>query len=412
MPGRRRHRQQEFLKFLRTLDREFPPELDLHLILDDYQTHKHAGVAARLAQHPRFHLRFIPTSSSWLKLVERWFRELTEKALRRGVFHIVPDLIAAIGDFLDARSDDPKAFVWTASIDAILEKVGRCKAVLTTLHQEATSAASSPDSGEMDAGNGAPPTGRTATSRGSPHGGTRAYPEFPPQLTPRSCAGVTTRAAASSTLVSGKQTSRNRRDHDHHRICAAARRADLGHRPRLQAGLASVREGHRPADHRDPDRRGAQPSDLGILAGPLAAGLYGMVVKRVRDGQQPEAGDVFGQMNRCWSFFAAALVLGILIGLASLTIIGGILLATIWLYVVPLMVDRGMGLGEAMRASYEMVKQAGFWEHLALVIAFVVIASLANGALAILATPFLIAAVAAGYYVAAGKGDELERAAV
>ena len=134
MPGRRRHRQQEFLKFLRTLDREFPPELDLHLILDNYQTHKHAGVAAWLAQHPRFHLRFIPTSSSWLKLVERWFRELTEKALRRGVFHIVPDLIAAIGDFLDARSDDPKAFVWTASIDAILEKVGRCRAVLETVH--------------------------------------------------------------------------------------------------------------------------------------------------------------------------------------------------------------------------------------------------------------------------------------
>src|SRR5665647_3264708 len=128
---------------------------------------------------------------------------------------------------------------------------------------------------------------------------------------------------------------------------------------------------------------------LGILAGPLTAGLYGMVVKRVRDKQQPEVGDVFGQMNRFWAFFAAALVLGILIGLASVTIIGGVLLATIWLYVVPLMVDRGMGLGEAMRASYEMVKQAGFWEHLALVIAFVVIASLANGALAILATPFL-----------------------
>jgi len=150
---------------------------------------------------------------------------------------------------------------------------------------------------------------------------------------------------------------------------------------------------------------------LGILAGPLTAGLYGMVVKRVRDGQQPEVGDVFGQMSRFWSFFAAALVLGLLIGLASLTIIGGILLATIWLYVFPLMVDRGLGLGEAMRTSYEMVAQAGFWEHLALVIVFAVIASLANGALAILATPFLVAAIAAGYYVAAGKGDELERAA-
>ena len=116
---------------------------------------------------------------------------------------------------------------------------------------------------------------------------------------------------------------------------------------------------------------------LGILAGPLSAGLYGMVVKRVRDGQQATVGDVFGQMNRFWSFFAAALVLGLLIGLASLTIIGGILLATIWLYVFPLMVDRGMGLGEAMSTSYQMVKQAGFWEHLALVIVFVVLTSLA-----------------------------------
>ena len=150
---------------------------------------------------------------------------------------------------------------------------------------------------------------------------------------------------------------------------------------------------------------------LGILAGPLTAGLYGMVVKRVRDGQQPTVGDVFGQMSRFWSFFAATLVLGILIGLASLTIVGGVLLATIWLYVFPLMVDRGMGLGEAMSTSYRMLKEAGFWEHLALVIVFLVITSLTDGALAILATPFLVALIAAGYYLAAGKGDELERAA-
>jgi transposase len=129
-----RHRHQEFLKFLRTLDREFPPELDLHLILDNYQTHKHAGVDAWLAKHPRFHLHFTPTSSSWLNLVERWFRELTEKALRRGVFHSVPDLITGIEDYLKAHNADPKPFVWTASIDAILEKVGRCKAVLETVH--------------------------------------------------------------------------------------------------------------------------------------------------------------------------------------------------------------------------------------------------------------------------------------
>ena len=129
-----RHRHQEFLKFLRTLDREFPGELELHLIVDNYRTHKHANVDAWLQKHPRFHLHFIPTSSSWLNLVERWFRELTEKALRRGVFHSVPDLIAAINAYLAAHNNDPQPFVWTASADAILAKVGRCKAVLETLH--------------------------------------------------------------------------------------------------------------------------------------------------------------------------------------------------------------------------------------------------------------------------------------
>jgi len=129
-----RHRHQEFLKFLRTLDREFSTDLDLHLILDNYQTHKHATVAAWLAKHPRFHLHFTPTSSSWLNLVERWFRELTDKALRRGVFPSVPDLIATIDAFLAAHNEDPKPFVWTASVEAILEKVGRCKAVLETVH--------------------------------------------------------------------------------------------------------------------------------------------------------------------------------------------------------------------------------------------------------------------------------------
>jgi transposase len=129
-----RHRHQEFLKFLRTLDREFPGERELHLIVDNYRTHKHQNVDAWLAKHPRFHLHFIPTSSSWLNLVERWFRELTDKAIRRGVFHSVPDLIAAIDRFLAAHNNDPKPFVWTASIDSILEKVGRCKAVLETVH--------------------------------------------------------------------------------------------------------------------------------------------------------------------------------------------------------------------------------------------------------------------------------------
>ncbi len=129
-----RHRHQEFLKFLRTLDREFPGDLELHLIVDNYRTHKHANVDRWLAKHPRFQLHFTPTSSSWLNLVERWFRELTEKAIRRGVFHSVPDLIEAIQAFLDAHNDDPKPFVWTASAEAIVEKVNRCKAVLETVN--------------------------------------------------------------------------------------------------------------------------------------------------------------------------------------------------------------------------------------------------------------------------------------
>jgi transposase len=129
-----RHRHQEFLKFLRTLDREFPGQCELHLIVDNYRTHKHDNVDAWLQKHPRFHLHFTPTSSSWLNLVERWFRELTDKAIRRGVFHSVPELIDAIDAFLQANNEDPKPFIWTASIDSILAKVGRCKAVLETVH--------------------------------------------------------------------------------------------------------------------------------------------------------------------------------------------------------------------------------------------------------------------------------------
>ena len=125
-----RHRHQEFLKFLRTLDREFPAEVDLHLIIDNYQTHKHANVKKWLEKHPRFHLHFIPTSCSWLNLIERWFRELTGKRIRRGVFHSVPDLIAAIEEYLAAYNQDPRPFVWTAEVDAIVEKVKRARADL------------------------------------------------------------------------------------------------------------------------------------------------------------------------------------------------------------------------------------------------------------------------------------------
>jgi len=129
-----RHRHQEFLKFLRRIDRETPAGLDLHLIVDNYSTHKHARVRAWIAKHPRFHLHFTPTSCSWLNLVERWFRELTIKRLRRGDFHSVADLIAAIQDYLAHHNDQPTPFIWTASAETILAKVARCNAIFETPH--------------------------------------------------------------------------------------------------------------------------------------------------------------------------------------------------------------------------------------------------------------------------------------
>ncbi|MGB3685726.1 MAG: IS630 family transposase [Ornithinimicrobium sp.] len=130
-----KHPHSEFLTFLKTIDREVPAGLQVHLILDNYSTHKHPSVHAWLTKHPRFQLHFTPTSSSWLNLVERWFCELTEKALRRGVFHSVPDLITAIQAYLDAHNDDPKPFVWTATADDILTKVGRGRVALQTATQ-------------------------------------------------------------------------------------------------------------------------------------------------------------------------------------------------------------------------------------------------------------------------------------
>lgn len=121
------HRHQEFLRFLKRLDGEFAPDKNLHLILDNYGTHGHAKVRAWLARHPRFVLHFIPTSSSWLNLVERWFAELSQKSVRRGTFHSVEDLERAIADFVAAWNANPAPFVWTASVEKILEKVERCR---------------------------------------------------------------------------------------------------------------------------------------------------------------------------------------------------------------------------------------------------------------------------------------------
>jgi len=122
-----RHRHEEFLNFLKVVDAEVPKGQAIHVILDNYSTHKHANVQRWLATHKRFHLHFTPTSSSWLNQVERWFRDLDAKALRRGSFASVPDLIVAIEDYLQAHNADPVPFVWTATAESILAKVARAR---------------------------------------------------------------------------------------------------------------------------------------------------------------------------------------------------------------------------------------------------------------------------------------------
>jgi transposase len=122
-----RHRHQEFLKFLRRLDDEFPKKLKLHLVLDNYGTHKHPKVQSWLKRHPRFALHFVPTSSSWLNQVERWFGELTQKAVRRGAFISVAELQEAIEHFLEAWNEAPRPFVWTATVANIMAKVERAR---------------------------------------------------------------------------------------------------------------------------------------------------------------------------------------------------------------------------------------------------------------------------------------------
>ena len=111
-----------------------PAELEAHLIVDNYGTHKTAMIRKRFAKRPRFHVHFTPTSSSWLNLIERWFGEITRKRIRRGVFHNVPELIVAIEEYIRLNNQDPKPFVWTKKVEQILEKINRCKATMETLH--------------------------------------------------------------------------------------------------------------------------------------------------------------------------------------------------------------------------------------------------------------------------------------
>lgn len=128
-----KHRHQEWIKFLQLIDAQTPTHLDLHLIVDNYATHKHPKVKRWIARHPRFHVHFIPTSSSWLNLIERWFREITDKRIRRGAFRSVPQLIEAIMTYVEQHNQTSKPFTWTAQADAILAKVKRARATLNKL---------------------------------------------------------------------------------------------------------------------------------------------------------------------------------------------------------------------------------------------------------------------------------------
>jgi transposase len=132
-----RHRHEEWLAFLRRIDRQTPTDKRLHLICDNYSTHKHPKVQAWLDQHPRFNVHFTPTSASWLNMVERFFRSLTSDRLRRGVFRSVPELISAIEQYISAHNESPKPFVWTAEAADILQKVIRANRRLSSKQNEA-----------------------------------------------------------------------------------------------------------------------------------------------------------------------------------------------------------------------------------------------------------------------------------
>jgi transposase len=133
-----RHRHQEFLKFLRRLDQEFPGPVPLHLVIDNYGTHQHPTIRAWLQRHPRFIPHFVPTSSSWLNLIERWFAELTTKRVRRDSFHSVEDLQKAIAEFLAVWNEHPKPFVWTATLESIKQKLSRCRQTLEQIQPGCT----------------------------------------------------------------------------------------------------------------------------------------------------------------------------------------------------------------------------------------------------------------------------------
>jgi len=132
------HRHQEWIRFLKQLDRQTPAGRELHLVVDNYATHKHPAVLRWLRRHPRFHIHFTPTSSSWLNLIERWFRELTQKRIRRGSFRSVAAVIDAVMVFIEKHNHDAHPYLWTAQAQQIIAKVRRARAVLEKTQQAGT----------------------------------------------------------------------------------------------------------------------------------------------------------------------------------------------------------------------------------------------------------------------------------
>jgi transposase len=132
-----RHRHGEFIAFLKVINNEVPRGKEVHVILDNYGTHKHPDVVAWLDKHPRFHLHFTPTSSSWLNMVERWFREITTRRIRRGSFSSVSELVEAIEDYIAQHNDDPRPFIWTKTAGQIIAKVRRGRIALNAEHARA-----------------------------------------------------------------------------------------------------------------------------------------------------------------------------------------------------------------------------------------------------------------------------------
>lgn len=132
---RRRHRHQEYLNFLRQIDKHVPPDLNVHIIADNYATHKHPRVKRWLASRPRFQVHFTPTYASWLNQVELWFNRITQQAIRRGTFRSVKELVAKIDAFVETSNANARPFVWTATADSILAKVQRlCECISGTAH--------------------------------------------------------------------------------------------------------------------------------------------------------------------------------------------------------------------------------------------------------------------------------------